>query len=148
PNSKPGAVLGSVFCGFRGTQADGRVYNLYLRNNNGAMLKDLNSLGTGGREIYGAFYRLHQVQGSYTRTASIIDPPDGGPLVEPLVPQCVDQRGDPQIGCLAAVSKCSIGLAARRARLSAAGQALVDAIKVDALYPTDTCVQKLLTDLP
>ncbi|HKQ70454.1 MAG TPA: hypothetical protein VJT73_13990 [Polyangiaceae bacterium] len=149
-NSQRAGVLGSIFCGFRSTQADGRVYNLYLRGNTtpGVFVKDQRAV-PGPREIYGAFYRLHQVAGSYTSSAPDIIPSDSAPLPAPLTSVCVNRDATKQIGCLASVSKCSIGYAGRSATDSAAaGFTAVEALKLDALDPTDECIRKVVTDLP
>jgi hypothetical protein len=147
PGNKIGAGLQNAnFCGYKGTQADGRVYNLTLRAETGAIINDVRQLtatALGPRPIVGAYYRIHQVAGSYDNYGF---DPSGVRLTTPLVPQCVDQDATRQIGCLASVDACSFGYAGLGA-LDAA-PTLIDAVQQDTLYPDKACVQKLITDKP
>jgi hypothetical protein len=118
------------------TATDGRVYNLYLRRGLTAGV-DAMKIATiprpnpaGGAavnaEIVGAFYRIHT-----TRTAT----------TTPTSGTCNSfDNATQQIGCLVAASPCSIGFAGNEA----ADVAGVDAMKVQALEPTDVCVRKLV----
>ena len=136
-----------MWCGSKGTQADGRVYNLYLRKNTSSagvfQVDTRTSPNPDPRPIVAAYYRIHQVAGSYVNAGF---DPSGGPLATPLTPQCVDQDATRQIGCLASVSKCSFGYAGNAALTGAPAGFTVDAVQQDALYPDDACVQKLVTD--
>ncbi|MDX2054735.1 MAG: hypothetical protein SFV15_20200 [Polyangiaceae bacterium] len=95
-----------------------RVFNKYLRNPNGSLVID-----NQGREVYGAFYRLH--------SASALSP--SGRL-------CTEADAQGALGCLPQASQCSLSLARRVATRQAGSHAL----PINAVSPTDANVRKIL----
>jgi hypothetical protein len=122
-------AFGLPVTGFRA--GDGRVYNLHLRNATGGY-----QLDSRGREIVGAYYRIHS-------TRTLLTPPT---CVGDTC--CQSDSATQQIGCLVQASPCSIGFAGLEAtdvQLNATGglQSAIS-LKVDAKEATAACVRNLI----
>jgi hypothetical protein len=123
-----------VYAGWKVGAADGRAYNKVVHDLGAAptsLLRDKKIIGTLGRYITGAFYRLHTAVEGLGPAQEL--PGSGG------TQRCTTQTANAQIGCLVANDPCSIGEGGRSTVSGAT------AIKVNQLDPTDACVQLALT---
>jgi len=106
---------------FSPSGADGRAYNLVLRNADGTIAVDASN-----RQLKGSFYRIHT-------TKTVSTPAD----------TCTKQSATLQIGCLVQADACTIGFAGREA-----ADLIPDAtsLRVNGILPTNANVRLLLTD--
>jgi hypothetical protein len=103
---------------------DPRVYNLTLFETNGTITTD-----TSGREMTGAYYRIHQ-SSTFTGSPGTATP-------------CTQPSSTMQIGCLTLASQCSVGFAGREA-----GELIpnVSPLAVNGVAPSTTSIRALITD--
>jgi hypothetical protein len=130
-----------LFAGWQVGNADGRVYNKFVRDLTNAdprpLLTDTKKIGTQFRKITGANYRLHAASEGLGNGQEL--PAAGG------TPLCIERDATSQIGCLTGNDPCSIGFAGRGSLTSSS---LINPIRLNQQAPSDDCIQRLLGGSP